>query len=564
MWTKLNAEQPMARTTDCARNPAGVLLADDAFLKAGIVQSTSERGARDDTDHHTVEKRGWYMTVNMRCADRSTDGFFGGRRDTIFESRASTFSRLRRVPCHIVAWLLIIGGSNFAATAAIPSQPLLPADTQAIHRLPPDDRGPKDMPDSAAGLDDLRRRLEALEKSQAKPSKTETTDQLRKDVSDEKWTIKLGGHVQLDYITWADADPAIVGADNYFNYRRLRLVADGTGFEQFDFRLQMTLEPGLGADESDVASPDVKDAYLSMNEIPVIRRFRIGNFFVPFSLEQVTNDTNNLFNERSIPTQGIFAADREVGIALYNCTRDKSITWTGGLFFDNIDDTLKTRIDNNQGPRLSGRLTWLPYYDELSNGRHLIHTGVGVLYTHDQDDTVRFRARPQVQRGPFLIDTGSLIADSFTTANAELAVVWGPVALQSEAFVSNVNMIPSGAVLAGGGYCHLSYFLTGENRIFERFGQHGAQFGRSRPATRFFVTHGGIGWGGWELKARGSNLTLSDVHRGQYNDLTAGFNWYWSDRTRVMFDWIHPVTSSRTVFGATQSDLIAMRFDFNW
>ena len=36
------------------------------------------------------------------------------------------------------------------------------------------------------------------------------------------------------------------------------------------------------------------------------------------------------------------------------------------------------------------------------------------------------------------------------------------------------------------------------------------------------------------------------------------------DGLRVMFDWIHPMTTSQTVFGATTSNLIGMRFDFNW
>ena len=65
-------------------------------------------------------------------------------------------------------------------------------------------------------------------------------------------------------------------------------------------------------------------------------------------------------------------------------------------------------------------------------------------------------------------------------------------------------------------------------------------------------------------KLRWSYLDLSDVGRGQYNDLTVGFNWYWSDRTRVMFDWIHPVTTADTVFGSGSQDLLALRFDFNW
>jgi phosphate-selective porin OprO and OprP len=423
----------------------------------------------------------------------------------------------------------------------------------------------------------LERRLKELEAAEPKREIEARDEQEQKekidpplkrmagpDIPDETWNVKLGGHIQMDYIAWANADSAIIGARNYFSYRRLRLVADGTGYGVFDFRLQLTLEPGQGANESQFASPDVKDAYVSMNEIPGLGRVRIGNFFVPFSLEQVTNDTMNIFNERSIPTQGIFAADREVGIAMYNASDDQNTTWSGGLFFDDISDTIKTRIDDNQGYRLAGRLTWLPYFDEASNGRYLIHTGVGVLHTDDHDDTVRFRARPQVQRGPVLIDSGILAANSYTTGNLELAVVWGPVTLQSEAFLSNVNFLSGEHRQVGGAYSHLSYFLTGENRVYERFGQHGAQFGRNRPATNFFAVPGCTGWGAWEAKARWSYLDLTPLNRGQYNDLSLGFNWYWSDRTRIMFDWIHPFTDANTVFGTTESDLLAMRFDVSW
>jgi phosphate-selective porin OprO/OprP len=299
--------------------------------------------------------------------------------------------------------------------------------------------------------------------------------------------------------------------------------------------------------------------------LPGNHRWRIGNFFVPFSLEQVTNDTNNIFMERSIPTQGIFAADREVGMALYGVNDLKNITWTGGVFLDSISESLKERIDDNQGHRLSGRLTFLPYYDEPSNGRYLIHTGCGVLYTNDQDDTVRFRARPQIHEGPFLIESLGLNAGSYTTGNLELATVWGPVSVQSEAFVSNVNFIGAPSQDCYGAYVYGSYFLTGENRIYERFGQHGAQFARNVPFTNVFWAPGCCGYGAWEAKCRWSNLTLTEVGRGEYNDITCGFNWYWSDRVRCMFDWIHPITDvGTTPFGATTSDIIAMRFDFNF
>ena len=439
----------------------------------------------------------------------------------------------------------------------------------------------KSFDSELSGLQMRIDQLETAEKKRTESDKKEKDDEAKKkkedeikkaegwqDMSTDKWTVKLGGHIQLDYINWANGDPAITGTpgtQDYFEFRRLRLTADGTGYGQCDFRLQMTLEPDTVATSptTSITAPNVKDAYFSMNEIPGLGRVRIGNFFVPFGLEAVTNDTNNIFLERSIPTGGIFTPNRQVGIALYNCTDDQSVTWATGAFFDGNLEPLKQRINDNQGVRVSGRVTWTPFYDEPSNGRYMIHTGAGVLYTHDQDHKVRFAARPQTHLGPALIDTGVLDASSYTTGNLEFAAVMGPVTLQSEAYASNVNMTNGGQSLSGA-YAHLSYFLTGENRIYERFGQHGAQFGRNVPTSNFFVVPGAVSPGAWEVKTRYSNLNLDHFNKGQYNDITTGFNWYFSDRTRVMFDWIHPVTTSQTTYGATQSDLLAMRFDVNW
>lgn len=420
-----------------------------------------------------------------------------------------------------------------------------------------------DQPDFPDELALLRKRLEILEK-QASQKESSSTQEATPPKQKNGWTTNLGGHIQTDYVTWANKDDALDFATNYFSFRRLRLVANGTGYEQFDFRLQLTLEPNQPASGDIFTSPDVKDAYVSMNEIPGIGRLRIGNFFVPFSLEQVTNDTNNIFVERSIPTQGIFAADREVGMAIYNSALDDRVTWTTGIFFDDITDGIKTRINANQGYRLSGRLTCLPIYEEREEGTRLLHTGVGILHTRDFDKSVRFRSRPSVQRGPFLIDSGILDADTYTTGNLEFATILGSLTSQTELFVSQVNLNTGRTAHVGGAYTHLSYFVTGEHRMFDPFGQHGAQFSRNVPFRNFSTKKGVEGWGALELKVRWSILDLSEVSAGQYNDFTAGFNWYWSDRTRIMFDWIHPFTSSQTVFGQTEADLLAMRFDVNW
>jgi phosphate-selective porin OprO/OprP len=435
----------------------------------------------------------------------------------------------------------------------------------------------RDEPDDEAvdELSRLRLRIEQLEQANHKRTATEKSkadadkqkkadDELKKKLDAlTKWDVKLGGHVQLDYINWVHASPSIPNAHDYVEFRRLRLVADGKGYENYDFRLQLTLEPESIGDLS-TQTPEVKDAYFSINEIPGLGRFRIGNFFVPFSLEQVTNDTNNIFLERSIPTQGVYAVDREVGMALYNATEDRRVTWTTGVFFDSVSESLKERIDDNQGYRISGRVTGLPYYDEESNGRYLVHVGGGILFTDDQDERVRFRARPQIREGPRLIDSGVIDAKSYTTGNLEFATVWGSFTIQSEAFLSTTARTNGDATQTHGAYVHTSYFLTGENRVFEKFGQHGAQFGRNVPNCRVGFDEEGMSLGAWEFKTRWSYLNLNQFNRGVYNDLTVGMNWYWSDRVRVMFDYIHPVTSSEAVFGSTNSDILAMRFDFNW
>jgi phosphate-selective porin OprO/OprP len=450
--------------------------------------------------------------------------------------------------------LLLIAASTTLQARESPAPELLPFPSGML--APNAAGGPgagAATDDLAIRCDQITRRLEALEQDAAARGAASGKGS-GADVCSDKWTVKLGGHVQMDYILWPNADPAIP-AQNYFEFRRLRLLAEGIGYGVYDFRLQM-----------EFAEPDtqVKDAYFTANQVPYFDRVRIGNFFVPFSLEQVTNDTNNIFMERSIPTQGIFAADREVGIAHYGVNDAKNFTWTFGTFFDSISESLKESIDDNQGQRFSGRLTWLLYYDEASNGRYLVHLGAGLLHTEDQDDRVRFRARPQIHEGPFLIETGNVPASNYTSANLEFAAVWGPFSLQSETFATQVNLLGDDNANVYGGYVYGSWFITGENRKYERYGQHGAQFGRSVPLSNFFWLSSGCGPGAWEIKTRWSNLTLRELDAGQYNDFTLGVNWYWSDRTRIMLDWIHPMTSAATVYGPTHSDIIAMRFDFNF
>lgn len=409
---------------------------------------------------------------------------------------------------------------------------------------------------SAAYFESVMRRLDALESSVAADPKAEEGWQ---DVSDQKWKIKIGGRDQMDYINWAASE--IAGTENYFEFRRLRLNATGVGYGVYDFMLQFDLEsdeiPGPTFD-ADIGV-GMKDVWIGIAEVPVLGHVRFGHFYPPFSLEQLTSDNYTTFMERSIPTDGVFSPGREVGVSAENHSSDENVTWGYGVFFDSINGRFKERIDDNQGVRVVGRVTWTPYYDEPSEGRYMVHTGFAAFYTDDQDDVVRFGSRPEIHEGPLLIDTGNLAANDYATLGAEFAIVWGSVSLQSEFIYTSVNTA-AGDVDLYGAYAFASYFLTGEHRPYNR--KHGS-FARPEPYSNFWIVPGSVGPGAWEVAARWSYLDFTKIGQGQLNDLTVGINWYWHPHSRMMFEWIHPWTSGTNV-GDTESGLLGLRVQFDF
>jgi phosphate-selective porin OprO/OprP len=97
-----------------------------------------------------------------------------------------------------------------------------------------------------------------------------------------------------------------------------------------------------------------------------------------------------------------------------------------------------------------------------------------------------------------------------------------------------------------GGYISVSYFLTGENRTYDkRLGRLGSTYIAS-PYTPFFGVRGEDGqthWGtgAWEIAARYSHLDLnSGALRGGVEDgVTLGVNWYLNTNLKIQFDYLH-------------------------
>ena len=114
------------------------------------------------------------------------------------------------------------------------------------------------------------------------------------------------------------------------------------------------------------------------------------------------------------------------------------------------------------------RTTFTPWYDEATEGRGLLHTGLAYSYRALGDETAQLRGRPESHLAPYVIDTGVINASEMQLIGAELAFVYGPFSFQSEYYGATVDEIGADDLSFNGCYAYVSYFLTGENRRYNR------------------------------------------------------------------------------------------------
>ena len=124
-----------------------------------------------------------------------------------------------------------------------------------------------------------------------------------------------------------------------------------------------------------------------MRDLPVIGNVRVGHFKECFGLEQLTSDNYTTFMERSVDDEGpSFPAETT---ASWSTTGPKNqrATWAVGTFTNQTGfDQPPTFVTIIGGLDFTMRGTYLPWYDEASGGRGLLHTGVDYAYRSAPDD----------------------------------------------------------------------------------------------------------------------------------------------------------------------------------
>ena len=388
----------------------------------------------------------------------------------------------------------------------------------------------------------------------------------------KKPSVTVGGRIHWDTATFSQDAESLSQAGDMINgneFRRVRLFAKGNISEVIDYIVQLDFAP-LSAAASAVG---FRDVYMTIKELPYAGNIRFGQFFECYGLENQTSSNYITFMERSVigPAGGI--GGRKPGIMLFNCNDAETVTWWIGGFaweapgqqFSDFPGS-NASFDDNGGYALDARATYLPWYDEATEGRGLLHMGIGC--THRSVATVTSGTRYQVRQRPdshlanYVVATGNIAdAERINALNPELAFVYGPFSIQSEYEWAFVETTASGTAPFDGGYIYVSYFLTGENRGYNR---RKAVFGRVKPYENFFRVRDEDGYihtgkGAWELAYRVDYLNLNQLvdGAGRVVDQTLGINWYLSPYARLMLNYVHSETTDRVVQGALPGRAVA-------
>lgn len=381
-----------------------------------------------------------------------------------------------------------------------------------------------------------------------------------------KPTVSISGRMFADAVLFQQSalSRAVLGdAQDTGFIRQARLGASGDMFEVYSYKVEMDF---ASRDSADQQLTSFKDVYLQIRELPLVGHVRVGHFKEPFSLEQLTSARFVTFMERSLAD--VFVPARNMGVMAFDHSEDQRITWAVGAF-RTMGDTPPFRSDDDGGSALTGRLTWLPWYDEATEGRGLLHFGVSYSFRDFDDPTQRIRQRPETSVGPRVVDTHNI--SNLVDANffgPEAALVYGPFSVQSEWIAGFYNR---GAGLANptfhGLYVNASYFLTGEHRSYNRSA---GAFDRVKPYENFFRIRGedgciATGLGAWEIAYRYSYLDLNDagISGGIASDHTFGLNWYLTPYARLMFNYIHSDADLANA-GDVPLDIFQMRAQFDF
>ncbi len=419
----------------------------------------------------------------------------------------------------------------------------------------------------------------------------------------------MGVRFQMDSVWWTQGantrGAAQVGdlEDGVF-FRRVRPSWDGQAWEVIEWNVELALEQI----QNDVINLDqVYVGIMNLPAVGTIRVGHLKTA-QGLEGDTTGSSKSMSFLERSMYTDA-FYQNFSTGVMNIGNAFDQRMTYSFEWYRQDNGEAGLNQFNNGAdfsdgSYGYSGRITALPIWE--NDGRCFLHLGASYSYRDSERPfapagtegelrgprLVEFRARPQMRDaiGDYggtsgnnatpvglsgdsrrIVDTGALAAARNEVIGTELFFVRGPFSLMAEyawaaaenarvvsgtpAGTTGVNAtrlfraLPNGTSLGtpwfDGGYIQVGYFLTGENRTYDRrIGTVGGTYIAS-PYTPFWLTRGEdgnflLGRGAWELVARWNYLDLNsgDIAGGKSTALELGVNWFLTTNLKFQFEYL--------------------------
>jgi len=360
------------------------------------------------------------------------------------------------------------------------------------------------------------------------------------------FAMQLKGVLQVDSRTFFN-ESANAGTDGLL-LRRVRPILQGTVFQDFDFLFIPDFAPSSG--------PTIFDAYLNYRYSPELQ-FQAGKYKVPFGLEQLQQDRDILFNERSLVTD--LVPNRDAGFELHGDLFDGRVSYAAGIFNGMTDGGNSSNIDFADDRAFGGRLFFQPF--RQSSATVLQGFGFGLAGTYETMPTTNTAGLPSTTGGslPGYFTDGQQQFFAYNPADKAVVVAqndhwrlspqgyyyYGPFGLLGEYAISDQNVTRTG--VAPFDSAHLrnkawevtgSWVLTGED----------AAFAGGVVPRRPFNPHAGT-WGALQLVGRYAKLNIDPAAFPEFADpatsaesaasWSIGLNWYLNRNVMVKTSFSH-------------------------
>jgi phosphate-selective porin OprO and OprP len=362
----------------------------------------------------------------------------------------------------------------------------------------------------------------------------------------ERWlTLKVGVVTLADYTAFhQDANSlAQVGPQkDQWEARAARLMLRGTIGK--DYKISYLVAGEYKGFESDPETLwSLTDVAFTFPLGGPATKLTVGKTKETFSYEMVGDAANLPHQERVLSP---FFVSRNVGAKVTHVFgADQRMTLSGGVFNDwwVSGDSL-----SSSGTDVSARLTGLVW--DQRDGKSFLHLGVSGRYAGADNNTMRYKGRPESNVSDPYVDTGNLPGDHAWHWGLEALWNEGPFSVLGEYNRAWVDSPASGNPEFSGYYITASWILTGETRPYDRTVGYAR---RVMPEGR---------WGAPELVARFSHVDLDDgiVQGGNFDKTYLGLNWWATRRWKVGVGWGHTWLDR---FGKTgETDSFQVRFQW--